>query len=81
MTAVHVGYVDTPMASHTNDPKMRPADLVARVFDAVQNDAFEVVADELSAHAKAGLSALPEALYPQLSGKQAEELPRTPVPS
>jgi len=67
VTGVHVGYVDTPMASHTNDPKMRPADLVAKVFDAVENDVFEVVADELSAHVKAGLSAPLEALYPELS--------------
>ena len=66
VTGVHVGYVDTPMAAHSTDPKMRPADLVAAVFDGVEQGAYEIVADDISAQVKAGLAAPIEVLYPQL---------------
>ncbi|MEU1981809.1 SDR family oxidoreductase [Nocardia sp. NPDC019395] len=67
VVGVHVGYVDTPMAAHTTDPKTQPADLVRTVFAAVEAGEYEVLADEASAQVKAGLSAPIEALYPQLA--------------
>lgn len=66
VTGVHMGYVDTAMAAHTDDAKMRPEDLVEAVFAGVENDAFEVVADELSARVRAGLAAPLTVLYPEL---------------
>jgi NAD(P)-dependent dehydrogenase (short-subunit alcohol dehydrogenase family) len=63
---VHVGYVDTAMAAHTTDPKLDPADLVRAVYDGLETGRFEVLADETSVRAKAGLSAPVEAVYPQL---------------
>ncbi|EME15097.1 MULTISPECIES: SDR family oxidoreductase [Rhodococcus] len=66
VVGVHVGWVDTPMAAHSTDPKTDPADLVRTVFDAVEAGEYEVLADEASAQVKAGLSAPIEALYPQL---------------
>ena len=63
---VHVGYVDTAMAAHTTDPKLDPADLVRQVLDGLEAGAFEVLADETSVRAKAGLSAPVELVYPQL---------------
>lgn len=66
VTGVHVGYVDTAMAAHADGPKMAPDDLVAAVLDGVEAGALEVVADELSAAVKAGLSGPVEALYPEL---------------
>ena len=66
VVGVHVGWVDTPMAAHSTDPKTYPADLVRTVFDAVEAGEYEVLADEASAQVKAGLSAPIEALYPQL---------------
>ncbi|MCY4667928.1 MAG: SDR family oxidoreductase [Rhodococcus sp.] len=66
VVGVHVGWVDTPMAAHSTDPKTDPADLVRIVFDAVEAGEYEVLADEASAQVKAGLSAPIEALYPQL---------------
>lgn len=68
VTGVHMGYVDTAMAAHTDDPKMTPADLVAAVFDGVEKDEFEIVADALSAQVKAGLAAPIGVLYPELLG-------------
>lgn len=66
VVGVHVGYVDTAMAAHVSDPKADPADLVRVVFDAVERDEYEVLADATSVQLKAGLSAPLEAVYPQL---------------
>ncbi len=66
MVGVHVGYVDTAMAAHTADAKVDPADLVRDVHDALEAGRFEVLADETSVRAKAGLSAPVEVVYPQL---------------
>ncbi|MCK9794578.1 SDR family oxidoreductase [Isoptericola sp. 4D.3] len=67
---VHVGWVDTPMAAGTTDPKLDPAVLVSRVLDATEAGELEVLADETSIQAKAGLSAPVEAVYPQLAAKE-----------
>lgn len=66
VVGVHVGYVDTAMAAHVDDPKTDPADLVRAVFDAVERGEYEVLADQVSAQVKAALSAPLETLYPQL---------------
>lgn len=72
VVGVHVGYVDTPMAAHTTDPKTDPADLVRTVFDAVDAGEYEVLADQTSVQLKAALSAPLEALYPELTGSGSE---------
>lgn len=71
VVGVHVGYVDTPMAANSTDPKTQPADLVRTVFDAVEAGEYEVLADEASAQVKSGLSAPIETLYPQLKATDA----------
>ena len=68
---VHMGYVDTGMAAHVDGPKMLPEELVAQVYDGVQAGAYEIVADGISAHAKAALSGPVEALYPELQAHKA----------
>lgn len=67
VVGVHVGYVDTAMAAHTTEPKLDPAVLVARVFDATEAGEYEVLADEASVALKSALSAPLEAQYPQLA--------------
>lgn len=67
---VHVGYVDTAMADHADGPKMQPDDLVRSVLDAVEQDAFEVLADDITTHAKARLSGSVEEMYPELVGTE-----------
>jgi NAD(P)-dependent dehydrogenase (short-subunit alcohol dehydrogenase family) len=67
VVGVHVGWVDTRMAAHTTDPKTDPADLVRIVFDATEAGEYEVLADDTSVQAKAGLSAPLEAVYPELA--------------
>lgn len=67
VVGVHVGYVDTAMAAHTTEPKLDPAVLVARVFDATEAGEYEVLADEASVALKSALSAPLETQYPQLA--------------
>ncbi|MCK2037779.1 SDR family oxidoreductase [Microbacterium sp. SSW1-49] len=71
VVGVHVGYVDTAMAAHVDDPKTDPAELVRAVLDATERGEYEVLADETSVQVKAGLSAPLEALYPQLRAAAA----------
>jgi NAD(P)-dependent dehydrogenase (short-subunit alcohol dehydrogenase family) len=71
VVGVHVGWVDTPMAAHTTEPKTDPADLVRIVFDATEAGEYEVLADATSVQAKAGLSAPLEAVYPELATARA----------
>ncbi|CAM5719416.1 SDR family oxidoreductase [Streptomyces canus] len=71
VTGVHMGYVDTPMAAHADGPKLRPAELVATVYDAVEAGEHEVLADELTVQVKSALSGPVEALYPDLHSTNA----------
>jgi NAD(P)-dependent dehydrogenase (short-subunit alcohol dehydrogenase family) len=72
VTGVHVGYVDTPMAAHADGPKMLPGELVNKVLDGVEAGVYEVIADEFSAHIKAGLAAPVDVLYPELNTARSD---------
>ena len=67
VAALHLGYADTPMTKGVDAPKLDPADVVRSAYDGLESDAYEILADELSAQVKAGLAGPVEALYPQLS--------------
>ncbi|MFF4255013.1 SDR family oxidoreductase [Streptomyces sp. NPDC001663] len=71
VTGLHVGYVDTDMASSVDAPKSRPNDVAALALDGVEAGAYEVLADDISRTVKAGLSGDLAALYPQLAGQTA----------
>ena len=66
VTGVHMGYVDTRMAAHAEGPKMRPEELVTKVYDAVEAGEYEVIGDEFSGQVKAALAGPIGALYPEL---------------
>jgi NAD(P)-dependent dehydrogenase (short-subunit alcohol dehydrogenase family) len=57
VVALHVGYMDTDMASHVAGPKAAPADVVRQVLQAVAEGRDEVLADDLSRQVKQSLSA------------------------
>lgn len=61
-----MGYVEPRMAAHADGPKIASADLVTKVYDAVEADEYEVIGDERTAQIKAALSGPVEALYPEL---------------
>jgi NAD(P)-dependent dehydrogenase (short-subunit alcohol dehydrogenase family) len=67
VTGLHVGYVDTDMVAHVDAPKATAQGVAKQALDGIESNAFEVLADETSRQVKAGLSADPAALYPQLS--------------
>jgi NAD(P)-dependent dehydrogenase (short-subunit alcohol dehydrogenase family) len=71
VTGVHMGYVETRMAAHADGPKLKPAELVTKVYDAVEAGEYEVIADQLTAQVKAALSGPVEALYPELRNTRA----------
>ncbi|MFC7486966.1 SDR family oxidoreductase [Knoellia sp. CPCC 206453] len=70
VTALHVGYTDTPMTAGLDVTKNDPADIVRKAYDGVAACVFEVLADDLSVQVKAGLAGPIESLYPQLSNPQ-----------
>ncbi|MEV8148579.1 SDR family oxidoreductase [Arthrobacter sp. NPDC080073] len=66
VVGVHMGYVDTAMAAQASGPKMDPHELVRLVLETVENDGYEVIADELTASVKAALSGPIAVMYPEL---------------
>jgi NAD(P)-dependent dehydrogenase (short-subunit alcohol dehydrogenase family) len=67
VVGLHVGYIDTAMASHVDADKNDPADVVRAAYDGIEAGEFEILADDLSARVKQGLAAPIVALYPQLA--------------
>ncbi|HUR01107.1 MAG TPA: SDR family oxidoreductase [Nonomuraea sp.] len=67
VTGLHVGYVDTDMATGVEAAKTSPHSVAEQALDGIEADAPEVLADDLSRQVKAGLSADLTALYPQLA--------------
>ncbi len=68
VTALHLGYTDTPMTAGLDVDKNDPADVVRQAYDGLEAGAHEVLADAVSRQVKAGLAAPVEALYPALAG-------------
>ena len=66
VTGLHVGYVDTDLASGVDAPKSDPRDVAALALDGVETGAYEVLADDISRHVKAGLAGDLAGLYEQL---------------
>lgn len=66
VTGVHLGSADTDMMAGFDVPKLDPAGVVATALDGVEAGRLEVLVDEASAQAKAGLATDPSAMYPQL---------------
>ncbi len=67
VVGLHLGYADTPMTVGIDAPKSDPADIVRVALDGLEAGELEVVADEVSANVKRGLSGPIGALYPQFA--------------
>ncbi|MFF8647879.1 SDR family oxidoreductase [Streptomyces griseoluteus] len=60
VSALHVGYMDTDMASHVPaDQKVAAADVAARALHGIETGRPEILADETSRYVKQSLSAAP----------------------
>lgn len=67
VTALHLGYTDTPMTAGLDVEKNDPADIVRLAYDGVESGDHEVLADEVSRRTRAALGGPLTALYPQLA--------------
>lgn len=56
VTALHMGFVDTDMSSEVDMPKSSPEEVVARALNGLEQGKEEILADELSAQVKQGLT-------------------------
>ncbi|MEV0282878.1 SDR family oxidoreductase [Kribbella sp. NPDC050820] len=66
VTGLHMGYVDTDMATAVTAPKARPEDIAKQALDGIEAGAHEVLADDTARGAKALASQDLTAAYPQL---------------
>ena len=66
VVAVHMGLVDTDMASGVQAPKIAPSDLANAGLDAIESGAQEVLADDWAKFVKAGLTLDPADRYEQI---------------
>ena len=67
VASLHVGYMDTDMAAAVTEPKADPAEVAAIAIDCVEQDRYEILADETSHRVRAALAGGVSALYPQLA--------------
>jgi NAD(P)-dependent dehydrogenase (short-subunit alcohol dehydrogenase family) len=68
VVALHVGYMDTDMASHVApEDKTDPATVAALALDGVRDGVAEVVADDISRTVRSALSGGLDLLYPGLA--------------
>ncbi|WP_296001724.1 SDR family oxidoreductase [Rugamonas sp.] len=62
VVAVHMAFMDTDMASHLDVAKTSPHTVAAATLEALEQGGLEVLIDEITRKAKAGLS-LPHGVY------------------
>jgi NAD(P)-dependent dehydrogenase (short-subunit alcohol dehydrogenase family) len=67
VSALHVGYMDTDMARAITAAKSDPADIARLALDGIEAGDTEIIADEISKLALAGLSGGVAALYPHVA--------------
>jgi NAD(P)-dependent dehydrogenase (short-subunit alcohol dehydrogenase family) len=66
VVGVHMGLVDTDMATGIAAPKLAPADLAGAGLDAIESGAQEVLADDWAKFVKSGLPLDPKERYAQI---------------
>jgi NAD(P)-dependent dehydrogenase (short-subunit alcohol dehydrogenase family) len=67
VSALHVGYMDTDMARAITADKSDPAEIARLALDGIEAGDTEIIADEISKLALAGLAGGVAALYPQVA--------------
>ena len=67
VSALHVGYMDTDMTRGVDAPKIDPAEVASLALDELAAGQLEILADDLSKRAQAGLAGGVAALYPQFA--------------
>ncbi|GAB3657163.1 SDR family oxidoreductase [Glycomyces tarimensis] len=63
VTGLHLGMADTDMVAGFDGPKLAPEQVARAAFDGVENEEWEVLADDWSRHIKSSLSSDPRPFY------------------
>jgi NAD(P)-dependent dehydrogenase (short-subunit alcohol dehydrogenase family) len=66
VAGLHVGYMDTDMTATVTAPKSDPSLIAKIAIDGIDQDQYELLADDLSHQVQAGLVGGVPAMYPQL---------------
>jgi NAD(P)-dependent dehydrogenase (short-subunit alcohol dehydrogenase family) len=66
VTALHVAYTDTAMATRVTAPKADPRDVARLLADGILAGEYEILADDTTRAVKSQLSAEPTRLHGQL---------------
>jgi NAD(P)-dependent dehydrogenase (short-subunit alcohol dehydrogenase family) len=66
VAGLHVGYMDTDMTASVSAPKSDPADIAKFAIDGIEQDLYEILADDISRQVQASLAGGVPALYAQL---------------
>jgi NAD(P)-dependent dehydrogenase (short-subunit alcohol dehydrogenase family) len=66
VAGLHVGFMDTDMTASVDAPKSDPVEIAKVAIDGIENDLYEIVADDVSHHVQGALAGGVLALYPQL---------------
>jgi NAD(P)-dependent dehydrogenase (short-subunit alcohol dehydrogenase family) len=66
VVGVHAGFIDTEMVAGLDVPKITPESVALQVFDAVEADQVEVLADERTRSVKESLPRDHELIYPPI---------------
>ena len=67
VAGLHVGYMETDMTAGIDAPKSDPAEIARIALDALAEDRYEILADDVSRQVQAGLAGGVAALYPALA--------------
>lgn len=66
VAGLHVAYMDTDLTAALDTPKADPARIATIAIDGIQNDSYEILADQTSRQVLAALAGGVSALYPDL---------------
>lgn len=69
VAGLHVGFMDTDMTAKVQAPKVNPTEVAKLAIDGIENDGYEIVADETSQKVLRDLSGGVHTMYPQLFTK------------
>jgi NAD(P)-dependent dehydrogenase (short-subunit alcohol dehydrogenase family) len=70
VAGLHVGFMDTRMTASITAPKSNPADIAKIAIEGIEQDLFEILADDVSHEIQAALTGGVPALYPHLQTTQ-----------
>jgi NAD(P)-dependent dehydrogenase (short-subunit alcohol dehydrogenase family) len=66
VSGLHVAFMDTDMTANIKTPKANPAEIAKIAIDGIEDDSYEILADDHSRMVQQNFSGGVKAIYPQL---------------